>query len=91
MSAKSLSSRFDSLYLTNVSAKTDTHTHIPTHEIDACLPSFTSIGLYAYLQCTFGHDPIDYTKVKEHFGDSGKEIDKDFEHLLKIGLLTKRI
>lgn len=91
MSKENLHSKFDSVYLTNVATKTDTHTHIPTHEIGLCLPVFAAIGLYAYLQLTFRYKPIDYSKIKKHFHDSEKKIDEALEHLLKIGLLTKRI
>ena len=91
MSQNSTNSRFDSVYLTKVASKTDEHTYIPKEEIDQCAPVLAALGVYAYLQCTFRDKPINYQAVRKHFINSKKKIDNALEHLLSIGLLTKRI
>jgi len=91
MSQNSTNSKFDSVYLTNVALKTEEHTYIPNEEIDLCLNVLASVGLYSYLQCTFREEPINYEKIRKHFINSKKKIDAALEHLLSVGLLTKRI
>jgi len=91
MSETSTNSRFDSVYITNIAPKTDELTYIPNEEIEQCAPVLAAIGLYAYLQCTFRDKPINYQMVRKHFINSKKKLDVALEHLLNVGLLTKRI
>ena len=91
MSQNSTNSKFDSVYLTNVALKTEDHTYIPNEEIDLCLPVLAAVGLYSYLQCTFRDQPINYAVLRKHFINSKKKVDTALEHLLSVGLLTKRI
>lgn len=91
MPQNSTNSRFDSVYLTNVALKTDDHTYIPNEEINLCLPVLSAVGLYSYLQCTFRNQPINYEVLRKHFINSKRKVDIALEHLLSVGLLTKRI
>ena len=76
MSAKPISSQFESVYLSFLADKTDEHTYLPNDAIESCIPCLPAVGVWAYLQCTCRNEPLDYQKLKQHFKSDDKKISR---------------